>query len=401
MIKDNLKNFIINKAKSEDFPKHPFFYLYDLNDVHFKLDIIKRYASSNVSVYYAMKANNHVEILNDIKKDSDIKGVEIASVGELEIAQNFFNPSQIIYTGPGKTLYELEQSLLSKIRFLSVESITEAYRINDLATKLNLSKVNILVRINPNYVIRNSLKKMGGSSSKMGIDEDTIISSLKKINKLNLINVIGFHVFAASGILLYSDLLDYVDYIFNLISKIEKYFDKRYDIVDFGGGIGVDYSGKGNIFDIKSFFENLAKLVNLYGFKDKELVLELGRFIIAESGYYITQIVDIKESKGKKHIILSGGTNHVRLIRKHPIYVIPLNAREMYRGQPSVRNEFVQIEGPLCFGEDYIDEDIFIARAEIGDLAVISHVGAYGYNVASLEFLCHAKPYQYIYDLGE
>ncbi|OPZ91275.1 MAG: L-glutamyl-(BtrI acyl-carrier protein) decarboxylase [Firmicutes bacterium ADurb.Bin419] len=396
MLKESIKEYIINKAKLKDFQKNPFFYLYDFGDINYKLNLLNSYATDNISIYYAMKANSNLEVLSYIGKHPKIKGVEIASVGELEKALGLFEPSQIIYTGPAKRPYELEASLKNRIRFLSAESLTEVYRINDLAAKQNIEKQDILIRINPNFEIKNSLKKMGGISSKMGIDEDKIKEALEEIVKLNNINVIGFHVFAASGILKYKDLLEYVDYVFGLITKIESTFKQKFSIIDFGGGLGVDYSGGSKMFDVKNFFNDLNSLVSEYKFESKELVLELGRFIVAESGYYVSQIVDIKESKGKKHILVSGGTNHIRLIKKHPIYIIPMSDAKIYSGQPSVKNEFVEIEGPLCFGEDKIDDDVYIEEANIGDLVVVSHVGAYGYSVASLEFLVHPKPIEYI-----
>ncbi|RCX16320.1 diaminopimelate decarboxylase [Anaerobacterium chartisolvens] len=396
MLKESIKEQILIKVKGEAFKKHPFFYLYDLSNITSKLELLNTYAADNISLYYAMKANSNFEILELIKKHPNVKGVEIASSGELDIALSHFKPLQVIYTGPGKRPYELELSLNNKIRFLSAESLTEVYRISELIEIHNLGKADILIRINPNYDIKNSLKKMGGISSKMGIDEDRIIDVLEEVLKFKNINVAGVHVFAASGIIEHKDLLEYVEYIFRLVSKIESICNREFKIIDFGGGFGIDYSCANKKFNVEAFFNHLKMLVDNFQYNNKELVLELGRFITAEAGYYISQIIDIKESKGKKHIIIGGGINHIRLIRKHPINIIPMGNRLIYDKQPAVKDEFVEIEGPLCFGEDKIDEDIFIKEANIGDLVVISHVGAYGYNVASLEFLCHPKPNEYV-----
>lgn len=399
-MKDNIREYIGKQAKSKRFETTPFFYLYDMSVVAHKLDLLKKNGPDNVSLYYAMKANSNPAVLKFIKKRPHVKGVEIASAGELIKALKYFKHDQIIYTGPAKRPYELELSVRNKIRFVSVESLTEAYRINDLVKNLGGSPQNILIRINPNYEIKNSLKKMGGCSSKMGIDEDKIFSAVEEICSLPHCTVLGFHVFAASGVIEYRDLLDYVQYIFRLINKIEKELQKEFRIIDFGGGFGVDYSGSQKEFDIEAFFRGLKELVDRHQCGNKELVLELGRYIMAESGYYVAQIVDIKESKGKKHVLASGGVNHIRLIRKHPIFVIPVHSDSVYPHQPTIANENVEIEGPLCFGEDKIDAEAYIQEARIGDLIVISHVGAYGYNVASLEFLCHPKPYQLVKNLS-
>lgn len=395
MLKSNIKEFAIKRAKCNEFYKEPFFYVYDSSDIDEKLKSLEPYIGDNVSLYYAVKANSQIDLLEYVKNKRSIKGIEIASVGELHMIKELFPFEKIIYTGPAKREYELTQSIINRIRFLSTESETELYRINTLAQKFGVAKVDVLVRINPNFEIRNSLKTMGGKSSKMGIDEDKISELLKRILSLENINIIGFHVFAASGILDYKNLIEYVEYIFKTIARIEIELGRKFRVIDFGGGIGVDYQGLGRKFDVKMFFQSLQEMVKKYHFEEKELVLELGRYLVAESGYYVAQIVDIKESKGKKHVILSGGVNHLRLIRKHPIEIISMNKPEIYSGQPVVDQEYVEIEGPLCFGEDIIDENIFLPHAAIGDLVVVSDVGAYGYNVASLEFLHHAKPKEY------
>lgn len=393
---DAIRDYIGEQAKSKKFGTLPFFYLYDTSDIGHKLDLLKKNALNNVSLYYAMKANPNSKILKFIKKHPAVKGVEIASSGELTKALKHFKHDQIIYTGPAKRPHELEQSVKNKIRFLSIESLTEAYRINGIVKAAGSGRQNILIRINPDYEIKNSLKKITGCSSKMGIDEDKIVCALEEIQRLPYCNILGFHVFAASGVLDYRDLLDYVEYIFGLVRKIERSLGKEFSIIDFGGGFGIDYSGSQAQFNLEGFFGGLKKLVEDWQYGDKELVLELGRYIMGESGYYVAEIVDIKESKGKKHIITSGGVNHIRLIRKHPIFVLPAHRAAVYNQQPSIAREHVEIEGPLCFGEDKIDADAYIAEARIGDLVVISHVGAYGYNVASREFLCHPKPYEVI-----
>ena len=395
MLKENIREFILKKSNEDEFYKNSYFYVYDSSDIKDKIKSIESYIENNISLYYAMKANSQFDLMNYIKSKNIIKGFEIASVGEFNIAKELLPYEKIIYTGPAKREYELEVSIKNKIRFISVESETELNRINLLAEKLKVEKVDVLLRINPNFEIRGSLKTMGGKASKMGIDEDKIFKILKHGFYLKHINIIGFHVFAASGIIDYKYLIEYVEYIFKLVTSIESEFQQEFKIIDFGGGIGVDYEGKGRKFDLKMFFCLLQEKIQGYNFNDKEFVLELGRYFVAESGYYVAQIVDIKESKGEKYVVLSGGVNHLRLIRKQPISIISMNKPEVYKGQPKVDHEYVKIEGPLCFGEDIIDDNVFLDRAEIGDLLVVSDVGAYGYNVASLEFLHHSKPKEY------
>ena len=114
----------------------------------------------------------------------------------------------------------------------------------------------------------------------------------------------------------------------------------------------------------------------------------------------MTEIIDIKDCKGQKHIVCAGGVNHMRLPiatdRKHPVYIIERNIPDIYEGQTIVQNEKVDIEGPLCMTEDKISWDEYIENARIGDLVVLTQSGAYCYSASTLWFLSHKLPEEII-----
>lgn len=386
-------------SRSKSFQQNPYFYLYDLNSISNKLDLLQKYLPQNISLYYAMKANPNLKILKHISRHQRCNGVEIASAGELEKALKIFKPENICYTGPGKTMFELELSILKEIRLINIESLTEANRLNKLAKKHN-KNINILVRINTNFFMNNATANMGGMSTKLGIDEDTIEESIKEIKNLKNLNIEGYHVFSASGIMDYKVLIEYTKYIFTLVKKLEKNTGIKSEIIDFGGGLGVDLSGAGMQFDIKNYGLSLLKIVQDNDFENKELLFELGRYIVSESGYYCSEIIDIKKSKNKKHIILAGGVNHLKRPsiseEFQPIYILKKHTKIIYNTQEKVSNEFVDVGGPLCFHEDMIYPNVKIEEANIGDILITTQAGAYGYSGSPLELLSHKKPPEYI-----
>ena len=139
-----------------------------------------------------------------------------------------------------------------------------------------------------------------------------------------------------------------------MVKKMEN-LGERIDIIDLGGGLGVDYTDNNISFDTKKYFIELKKLIDEYGFTNKEFILELGCYLVASAGYYLSKIVDIKESKGYKHIILAGGLNHIptaTLNGKHPFKIISMNQKKLYANQIEVIDEIVDIDGPLCTAED-------------------------------------------------
>lgn len=398
MIKKETLNIIKNAYSEEEYIVNPTAYFYDLSIIKDNISKLEKFMPDNISLYYAMKANNNKYILEIIANDSYVKGFEIASSGELEIASKYLRTNRLIFTGPGKTEYELEQAIKSGIRFINIESVVEAIRVQNIAEKLNISNVDILIRINLNYSLAEGMEQMSGCSTKMGIDEDDWLKSFNIISKLDRITIKGIHVFAASGVLDYKALLKSNRYIFDLVKKIDKV--KKIDVIDFGGGLGIDYTNDNMIFDIKKYGEELTDLIKEYNFLDKEIIMELGTYLVGNAGYYTAKIIDIKEIKGYKHIIIAGGVNHMGLPlemrRKHPIEIIPMNVEKLYSEEPYVRHEKADISGPLCMVTDKLCWDEYIESANIGDIVVFRQSGAYCYGEGMHKFLSHMLPNEFV-----
>lgn len=380
---------------------NPTCYIYDLEEITDRINELERFKLENVSVYYAMKANPNAKVLQHVLSHKAIAGIEIASTGELEIARNsgLESDSKVLFTGPGKTPIELREAIRSKIRFINVESVVEAIRINTFAEQEGIEKVNVLLRVNINYFLDGASEYMAGMSTKMGIDQSRFYEDYKIISELKHINVCGFHVFAADGVLDYEILLKYIDFVFKFVKEAESVVGKV-DVIDFGGGFGIDYTKSDRHFDTHAYFSGLENLIKKYSFENKEFILELGKYIVGSAGYYATRIVDIKDCKGMKHIVTAGGVNHMRLPiatdRKHPVYIIGMGISKLYDEQIEVSNETVDIEGPLCMTEDKLSWDEPIEHASIGDIVVLTQSGAYCYSASTLWFLSHQLPLELI-----
>lgn len=386
---------IIDLARDETVPRS--FYLYDTSAMANKIARLKELMPTQVDIYYAMKANPHEAFLT-CAKDAGAKGIEIASMGEGKKAiEAGFDYDQILFTGPGKSQEELEWSVRNGIHKIHIESLTEAHRLNKICEAHGKTQ-DILVRVNPNFDIHESHTKFSGDSSKMGIDENIFPEMLQEILDLPNLNFKGLHVYAASGVLQVESLLENCRRVFNLAREIEARFDGlRCDIIDFGGGFGIDYLETGADFSVETYANELNKMITSYGFEDRKFVLELGRYLTADSGWYVTEILDIKTSLGKKQVICQGGAHQFRRpVAKgsnHPLCIVNMNQSQIFDGQESVDNEMVFIGGPLCNTADKLaPKDIYIEKANIGDMAVFCLAGAYGLTMSHIHFLSHEPP---------
>lgn len=237
-----------------------------------------------------------------------------------------------------------------------------------------------------------------GTSSKQGIDESTILTIFKEISSLDRIVVRGVHVMAGGEELDYKNLLKYFLYVFLLTKRIEERgFEIK--IIDFGGGWGIDYENKGREIDVVSLGKEMESMIKKFDFGKKVLIFELGKYLVGESGYYVTEIIDIKESMGKKQIITSGGINHLKRPQEarmnHPTSIITLDKPVLYPEQISAKQEKADIGGPLCTSLDTYCQDIFIKNADVGDLVVVQLLGAYGLTFSPVNFLGHPLPKEY------
>ncbi len=351
----------------------------------------------NVEIFYAMKANPHIAFLNAAREEN-VQGIEIASLGEANKAlEAGFTPERLIYTGPGKSPEELHWSLTKGVRTIHIESLTEAYRLNTFCQEQKAHQ-DILIRVNPNFHIHGAQANFSGDSNKLGIDETKLYEFLPRILALDHLNFRGLHVYAASGVLKVDDLLKNCELVFAMARTIEQKSNKlRCDIIDFGGGFGIDYLESGNDFSPDAYATGLQELIRKFNFGDRQFVLELGRYLTADSGWYCTEILDIKDSLGKKQVICAGGSNHFRrpvaLNINHPIAIVAMNRPKVFDGQERVFNEKVFFGGPLCNTADKLaPKDVYVESAEIGDVAILGLAGAYGLTMSHIEFLSHARP---------
>ncbi|MFS0752939.1 type III PLP-dependent enzyme [Oceanobacillus sp. 1P07AA] len=385
---------LINDQKVVDLTKKystPF-YLYDGDKLKEKYYNFKKGLHKNIEIYYSLKANNNISIASLYKSLGS--GIEIASKGELYIALKAgFNPQKIIFSGPGKTFEELNYAIQEGIKLIIVESIEEIKLLDSIAIQHN-KIVSVAIRINPDEKTAAQVK-MTGIPSQFGIDKEILNSALSEINLCNNLVFSGIHVYLGTQNLDEKDIIKNIKYTLKVALDI--YFEHGLicKVIDFGGGFGIPYFQGQNILKMDEIKLVLNSLVsNNKVFADTKFILESGRYLLAESGMYITKVTYRKISKGKTFLIVDGGLHHCvaptfqgRLIRDNfPVKLIssPKN---------SVK-ETVTIVGPLCTPEDCLAKNIKLPKAIPGDHICILNVGAYGLSYSPVHFLGHTTPYE-------
>lgn len=391
LMRTEVLHLVRKLANEPSFAANPNLYVYDLPIIDRQ---VSRLASGlpDIGLYYAMKANPHQRILERMRTHPYVLGIEIASEGELDRALAVFHPDEVIFTGPGKTEHVLARAVSAGIRQLHVESVVEAVRVDRLVASLARSPLDILVRVNVAAQVDGLFNHATGKPSKFGIDESALPEALARIAALPGLRLLGLHLHAGSGYLEPGPFLAHFRHALVLTRDLRAAgFDIR--VLDFGGGFGIDYEGSGRSLDVAAVGDGIAVATREAELADLRLIFELGRYLVGEAGYYVTEIVDIKSSQGRMQIITAGGTNHQRrpmaYKTNHPTRIIPMERADVFAGQPRVSRQRADIGGPLCTAADVLATDIYVEEARIGDLVAIGMSGAYGLSVGMVNFLNH------------
>ncbi len=361
------------------------FYLYDKAVIRRQWEALHENKPAQLRVFYAVKGNPTLAILRIFRALG--AGVEIASGGELFLALKAgFSPEDIIFTGPAKTDAELEFAVQTGIRTIHLESLREAERLHLICTRLEKRQA-VLVRINSSMEVKTQVQ-LSGCPSPFGISEEDVEDILPAILQLSKLDFKGIHVYNASGILDYRLLLKNVEHVFELVTSLEKTLEIDIPVIDFGGGLGVDYSDRDQHVDVPSFYRGFDALMHEYGFQNRHFILEIARYLMASSGSYITKVLDKKMSRGTLFLITDGGIHH--FMRK--ALFDSNHSAEVLQSTISYQKETVHVTGCLCTSIDRLLTEVALPKASIGDYIRIKKAGCYSLSAAINHFLSHEMP---------
>ncbi|BFH10917.1 type III PLP-dependent enzyme [Paenibacillus melissococcoides] len=369
-------------------------YLYDGNFLHEHYHNIRQQLHDQIDIFLSLKANNNLALIQQFAHWGS--GVEVASAGELLLAQKAgFKTNQIIFSGPGKRPEELIEAIKEGIYCIIVESIDEAILIDGLA-KSKGRQVFIGLRINPDLDMAHTSIKMAGVPRQFGLDESKIQDFFETFITLENVRFRGIHLYMGTQQLNAERILASFTHTIKLAIEIEEQYGCTCEMIDMGGGFGVPYFNHETALDFDSLLHRVNEMVEnvLPLFPNTRFIIESGRYLLAQSAAYMSQIIYVKESKGEKFLITDGGMNHHaaatfrgRAMRNnYPVKLIPQD------GIGIRKPEQVNIVGPLCTPDDLLATHIELPTASTGDYIAILNSGAYGMTYSPILFLGHETP---------
>ena len=239
--------------------------------------------------------------------------------------------------------------------------------------KKNKKIVNIGIRLNPNTDAKTISKiSTGKKEDKFGLDKNQIYKLLKKYNNSKFINIICLSVHIGSQITSHKPYLKMLNVLDNFIKK-SKY---NFRFIDLGGGMGIKYSQKDKVLDLKKYVSSIKSFLKN---KRCKIILEPGRSIIGNTGYLISKVIYVKKASKKNFVIMDVAMND--MIRpalygaKHNIFAAKKNNTKVIK-----EHEFV---GPICETTDKFLTKANFQKLKENDNLIINDVGAYGIVLSS------------------
>ncbi len=369
-------------AKAGDTP----LFVYDMAIVAARIARF-RAAMPAIDLHYAIKANPHADLLSAIAPLVD--GLDVASSGELAKALAVKPAAAISFAGPGKRDDELVAAITAGAT-LNVESEGEAARAFAIGDRLGLTP-RMAVRVNPDIELRGSGMRMGGRASPFGVDAVRAAALVKAIVAAGA-DWRGFHIYAGSQALDPGAIIETQAATIELAARLANETGVTPPLVNLGGGFGVPYFAGDVALDVERVGEALAEALAsrpaiLAGTR---FAIELGRWLVAEAGVYLTRVVDIKQSQGETFVVVDGGLNHQlaasgnfgTVVRRN--YPLAVAARIGHAA-----TDTVSVVGPLCTPLDRLGDKIALPPVTAGDLIALFMAGAYGASASPAAFLGH------------
>jgi diaminopimelate decarboxylase len=350
------------------------FYLYSHATLSRHLHAFREaFAGIDHLICFSAKANTTLAILK-LFADSGC-GLDIVSGGELYRGLKAgFEPGQIVYSGVGKRVDEIDDAIMAGILMFNLESVDELKLINRRAGELN-RRARVAIRVNPDVdpkthpYISTGLKK-----NKFGINTEAAVEGYRIASTCDHIDVVGIDCHIGSQITEAGPFEDALENIKSLMQRIKADIGVDIRYIDMGGGLGITYADESppSLAEYAQAFVKSLKNMNI------TLILEPGRVLVGNAGILVTRALYNKSGQDKNFIIVDAGMND--LLR-------PTLYNAFHAIEPVVRSDapptVADIVGPICESGDFLAVDRRLPGVGGGALLAVMSTGAYGFVMSS------------------
>jgi diaminopimelate decarboxylase len=366
-------------------------YVYSAAQIRYRMSLFQEaFAARPHTICYAVKANSALAILRLLGQLG--AGFDIVSGGEIERVRRAHKPAlkRVVFSGVGKQTWEIDAALRANILLFNVESADELTLLAARAKALSL-RARFALRVNPDvFADTHPYISTGLREHKFGIDIALARALYRKAARSPWLEAAGVSVHIGSQIRQVEPFSAALARVVSLIADLKRDgHNIRY--IDAGGGLGIDYNDPPDAptFNparkVADYAAALNRALAAIPKKDQpHLLLEPGRFLVAQAGALLTRVLYVKQNGTKTFVIVDAAMNDLlrpALYQAHHEIVPVTQPRTSAK---TAANEITaDIVGPVCESGDFFARDRTLPRVKPGDLLLLLDAGAYGLALSS------------------
>ena len=365
-------------------------YVYSASNILARVRMFtEAFAGMRATLCFSVKANSNLSILQMLAATG--AGFDIVSGGELERVRVAAKPSlrKVVFSGVGKTAAEMDAALNSQILVFNVESAAELDLLEQRARHLR-KRAPVAMRVNPDvFAATHPYISTGMTAHKFGIAIADATALYRRAARSSHLVPTGVSVHIGSQIRVTEPFGQALQRVMEMVRELQSLHHIRIQHIDAGGGLGISYddpapTGKGSkdaqSFDPMAAVHGYAQHIRtaLAGFEGA-LLLEPGRFIIAQAGALLATVLYIKRNGSKTFIVTDAAMNDLIRPALYQAYhsIVPL------RRQEKRSSVVADVVGPICETGDFFARDRKLPSLESGDSIALLDAGAYGMSLSS------------------
>lgn len=360
-------------------------YVYSGDDLRSRLELFERsFAGLPHTVCYAVKANSSLALLRLLGERGC--GFDIVSGGELERVRRGAPEAlgRVVFSGVGKQAWELDAALEADILLFNVESEAE---LALLAARAEASgkRARVALRVNPDVAVQtHPYISTGLREHKFGIGIERARAIYNGMQGDAFLQPAGVSVHIGSQIRDVAPFAEAVGRVCRLVAELRT-DGHEIDFIDVGGGFGIEY-GRAAFDPAERIAVYAAALRGVLSGLNLHVLLEPGRFLIAQAGVLLTRVLYSKVNGAKRFVVADAAMNDLirpALYGAHHEILPVRESTEGAAGAESVAGSVADLVGPVCESGDFLARDRELPVLADGDLLAVLDAGAYGMSLSS------------------
>ena len=354
-------------------------YIFDLDMLKSRVQMMKTILGERAEICFAMKANPF--LIGPLKDTAD--KFEVCSPGEFHICETVGIPMErIVLSGVNKEKCDMTHAMhtYGDAGVYTIESRKHLELLEMCAKEENIT-IHALIRVT--------------SGNQFGIDEEEVFDIVSKKDYYSHVRIEGIQCYSGTQKKKFSKIEKELHWLDDILTRLKETCNYDAEVLEYGPGFYIPYFENEEEVDDESLLQQFADTLATLKFQGK-ITLEMGRYIAAYCGYYVTRIVDQKINHGQNYCIVDGGLNHLNYYGQTMAMKLPFYKQFGSDGEES---EWT-VCGSLCTTADVLVKNLPLKTLRVGDVIRFDKVGAYSVTEGLYLFLSRDLPSVYLRQNG-